>query len=151
MLVDLPDATPSRAITFTTDKTSNDKDFKIIVEKYEVNSKDGVEGDIPCVILKDNPRIKLHFQDLDYNNILPENIISVQADMTNVISDNQNKETVQLQYEFKNGNIIIDPGQMKYVSDSETGEVWYDVSFIVQYHYDGKDYTSITTLTVFDK
>lgn len=151
MVVDLPDETPSRAITFTTDKTNNDKDFKIIVEKYEANSKGGVEGDIPCVILKDKPSIKLHFQDLDYNNILPENIISVQADISNVISDNQNKETVQLQYEYKNGNIIIDPGQIKYVSDPETGEVWYDVSLIVQYQYDGKDYTSITTLTVFDK
>lgn len=151
MLVDLPDATPSRAITFTTDKTSNDEDFENIVEKYETNSKGGVEGDIPCVILKNKPKIKLHFQDLNYNNILPEKIITVQADLTNVISDNQNKEATQIQYEYKNGNIIIDPGQMKYVSDSETGEVWYDVSFIIQYQYDGKEYTSITTLTVFDK
>lgn len=151
MMVDLPDAIPSRAITFTTDKTSNDKDYKKIVENYEDKSKGGVEGDIPCVILKDKPRIKLHFQDLDYNNILPENIISIQADLTNVINDNQNKESTQIQYDYKDGNIIIDPGQINYVSDSETGEVWYDVSFIIRYQYEGKEYTSVTTLTVFDK
>jgi hypothetical protein len=151
MLVDLPDQTPSRAITFTTDKSSNDEGFKRIAEEYEEKSKGSTEGDIPCVVLEDKPKIKFYFQDTDYNNIAPEKILSVRADSTNVISGNQKTESALLRYDFRKCAIIIDPGQIKYDRDKATGEIWYDVSFIVQYRYNGHDYTSVTTLTVFNK
>lgn len=50
MLVDLPDATPSRAITFTTDKKPDENGYERTIEKYKSAALGGVEGDIPCVI-----------------------------------------------------------------------------------------------------
>ena len=105
MLVDLPKATPSRAITFTTEKTSEEKDYENIVEKYEADSKGRVEGDIPCVVLKGRSEISFYFQDLDYTNIEPEEIVEVRADMVNVISDDQHIETTKLQYDYENGKM----------------------------------------------
>lgn len=69
-------------------------ELKADIQKYETDSKGGVEGDIPCVILKDDPEIIFHFQDLDYNNVLPNDIIDVSADLKNVISDNQEMKSV---------------------------------------------------------
>ena len=151
MLVDLPDSTPSRAITFTTDKASSDNNYEADIQKYEIDSKGGVEGDIPCVILKDNPEIIFHFQDLDYNNVLPNDIIDVSVDLKNIISDNQETKSVHLKYRYNNGKIVIDPSKIDYDSDEETGEIWYDVSFIVKYEHQGKEYTSVTTITVFNE
>lgn len=150
MLMDLPDATPSRAITFTTDKPSNDSGYEDIIKKYETDSEGGVEGDIPSVLLHDDPIIRLHFQDLNYNNVIPEKIMNVSADITNVISDSNNKETIQLTYEYDDGCVTIDPTQMNYKSDKETGEVWYTVSIVVRYEVESVEYTSVTALTVFD-
>lgn len=150
MLMDLPDATPSRAITFTTDKPSNDSGYEDIIKKYETDSEGGVEGDIPSVLLHDDPIIRLHFQDLNYNNVIPEKIMNVSADITNVISDSNNKETIQLTYEYDDGCVTIDPTQMNYKSDKEKGEVWYTVSIVVRYEVESIEYTSVTALTVFD-
>lgn len=151
MLVDLPDATPSRAITFTTDKTSGDNGYGRLIEKYEDDSKGGVEGDIPCVLLKEDPAIKLYFQDLDYINISPEKIIGVEAGLTNVISDNQKTERIRLEYEYKEGRVIINPKQIDYAVDEETGEIWYNVSIVVKYVLQGREYTSVTTVTILNK
>lgn len=151
MLVNLPDSAPSRAITFTADIPKNEKKFKDLVEKYEEASKGRVEGDIPCVILKNRPKITFYFQDLDYKNISPEKILSVRADAKNVLSDHPSTKTSSLEYDFKNREIRIDPAQIEYDRDEDTGEIWYDVSFVIQYRYNGSDYTSVTTLTVMNK
>ena len=151
MLVDLPEATPSRAITYTTDRKHDDSGYVSALEKYEEKSKGGVEGDIPSIILKNDPVIRIHFQDLDYNDISPEQITNVTASITNVISDSQDKKHVNLDYDYKDGYIAIDPGQIDYAKDEETGEIWSNISIIVTYVSAGKEYTSITTLTVFDK
>ena len=150
MLVDLPDATPSRAITFTTDKTNDDSSYERTLEKYKTNVLGGVEGDIPCVILEDNPKIALRFQDLYYNNLFPNDIKKVSADLINVLSDYENKVTVDLKYIVENGNIIIDPVQINYDKGTQNGEVWYKMSIVVEYVYDGQTYTSVTAVTVFD-
>ena len=146
MLVDLPDATPSRAITFTTDKTNKDSGYEHMIEKYKNNVQGDVEGDIPCVILEDNPKIVLRFQDLYYNNLSPDDIKKVSADLTNVISDYENKVTVDLKYIVENGNIIIDPSQIIH----DKGDVWYNMSIVVEYVHDGQAYTSVTAVTIFD-
>ncbi|MDD5921829.1 MAG: helix-turn-helix transcriptional regulator [Eubacteriales bacterium] len=148
MLVNLPDSAPARAITFTSNTPKNDKEFKDLVEKYESASKGRVEGDIPCIILNDKPKITFYFQNLDYRNISPKKILSVRADSKNVLSDHPSTKTSALKYNFKNGEIIIDPAQIKYDRDEGTGEIWYDVSFVIRYRYNGSDYTSVTTLTV---
>lgn len=151
MLVDLKDATPSRAITFTTDKTSDSNGYESMIKKYIAASRGKVEGDIPCIVLEDNPEIVLHFQDLNYNNIVPKTVIGVNSEFTNVISDKQDTEFCQLKYECKDGDVIIDLSQFDYNKDEESGEIWYDAGIVIKYEYDGLEYTSVTTLTVFNK
>lgn len=150
MLVDLPDATPSRAITFTTAKTNDDSSYERTIEKYKINVLGGVEGDIPCIILKDKPKITLRFQDLYYNNLSPNDIKKVSADLINVMNDYENKVTVDLKYTVENGTIILDPTQINDAKKEENGEVWYKMSIVAEYVHDGQTYTSVTALTVFD-
>ena len=149
MLVDLTDATPSRAITFTTDKANDDSSYARTIEKYKIHALGGVEGDIPCLILEDNPKIVLRFQDLYYNNLVLDDIKRVSADLTNVISDYENKITVDLKYIVENSNIIIDPGQINYDKEEGNGEVWHNIAIVVEYVHNGQAYTSVTALNVF--
>lgn len=79
----------------------------------------------------------LRFQDLDYNNLYPDVITNVNADLTNVISDHENTVNTNLTYSFQDGNIIVDPSQVKYDKDEETGEIWYNISLTVEYQYEG--------------
>ena len=151
MLVDLPDSTPSRAITFTTDKTNDDKSYDRTIETYRNRALGGVEGDIPCVKLKENQKITLRFQDLDYNNLFPDDIKNVRADLTNVISDNEDTVSTDIEYSVRDGGIRVDPAQIRYEEDEETGEIWYNMALTVEYQYEGEDYTSVTAVTVFDK
>lgn len=148
MLVDLPDATPSRAITFTTDKTNDDSSYERTIEKYKTNALGSIEGDTPCVILEDNPKIALRFQDLHYNNLFPDDIKKVSADLTNVLSNYENKVTVDLKYIIENGKIIIDPGHINYDKEKKAGEAWYKMSIVVEFVHDGQAYTSVTAVTV---
>lgn len=151
MLVDLPDSTLSRAITFTTDKTNDDKSYDRTIETYRNSALGGVEGDIPCVKLKENQKITLRFQDLDYNNLFPDDIKNVRADLTNVISDNEDTVSTDIEYSVRDGGIRVDPAQIRYEEDEETGEIWYNMALTVEYQYEGEDYTSVTAVTVFDK
>ena len=151
MLVDLPDSTPSRAITFTTDKTNDDKSYDRTIETYRNSALGGVEGDIPCVKLKENQKITLRFKDLDYNNLFPDDIKNVRADLTNVISDNEDTVSTDIEYSVRDGGIRVDPAQIRYEEDEETGEIWYNMALTVEYQYEGEDYTSVTAVTVFDK
>lgn len=150
MWVDLENATPSRAITYTTDKNRNYGSYKSTVEKYKSSALGGVEGDIPAVILKDSKKIVLHFQDLQYNNVTPDDIIGVSCDLYDVTSNEQKSIKHDLKYYYKNGKIVIilDPKMFK---ANEDGEVWYTMIIVAEYKYKGKEYTSVTALTVFDK
>ena len=56
MLVDLKDATPSRAITYTTDKNPGHDSYKKTVKDYKTSALGRVEGDIPAVILKNRKK-----------------------------------------------------------------------------------------------
>lgn len=147
MLVDLPNATPSRAITFTTGKTKDDSSRAI--EAYKRKAMGRMEGDAPCVKLESSPKITLRFQDLYCNDLSPDDIKEVSADLTNVFSDDPNKVTVDLTYIVENGNIIIDPGQINY-DKGKNGDVWYHISLVAEYVHDAKSYTSVTAVTVID-
>ncbi len=150
-MIDLPEATPSRAITYTTDMKSDNSGYTREIEKYEKKTRGGVEGDIPGIILKNDPVIRIHFQDQNYNDIAPEQIVNVDADITNIISDSQNKKHADLKYDYRDGYLVIGPGQIDYAMEDESGEIWSDVSIVVVYVSAGREYTSVTTLTVLDK
>ena len=87
---------------------------------------------------------------MQYNNIIPNDIINVSCDLYDVTAIEQKPMRYDLQYDYKNGNIVIslDPKMFK---ANEDEEVWYNIIIVVEYKYKGKEYTGVTALTVFDK
>ena len=55
------------------------------------------------------------------------------------------KKPKALKYIVENGNIIIDPSQIIH----DKGEVWYNMSIVVEYVHDGQAYSSVTAVTIF--
>lgn len=146
MLVDLPTSKPSRAITYTTYKSSyNDDETKIAEYKSFVSKR--VEGDIPCASIEDDRYITLHFQDLQYNDIYPERVKSLTCDLVDVTSEDRTPAKYSLQYNYKDGEILIEinPRMFKV---NDRGEIWYTMVIMTEYEYNGESYSSFTALTV---
>ncbi|MDO5037497.1 MAG: hypothetical protein Q4E37_04250 [Tissierellia bacterium] len=151
MWVDLPGATPSRAISLTTDEDPQDPGYEAKIQDKKDQALGRVEGDIPPVKLAEDPRIVLHFQDLYYNNISPDEIKRVEADLRDVLADQDRGVSKEVDYQLKEGALVIDPGQFDYERHTDPGEIWYELVLTVVYTYQGQDYTSVTALLVFDQ
>ncbi|MEG0729588.1 MAG: helix-turn-helix transcriptional regulator [Anaerovoracaceae bacterium] len=151
MYVELPDATFSRAITYTTDQNRKSDDFNSKIENFKESASGKIEGDIPRVNIKENDEIILHFQDSYYNNLDITKVSDVSADLYDVTAEKQVGVTRQLKYQKRNGNLIIklDPDIFK--SNDVSGEVWYRVPITTKFSYKGKAYTSVTALNVLDR
>lgn len=148
MLMNLPNATLSRAITYTIANT--EKDFSKKIEKYKREVLGGVEGDIPHIILNDSAYLTLHFQDLQYIDISPNEIRSVSCELVDVTSIDQNIVKHSLEHSYEAGNISIKLKPEMFPAN-DSGEVWYKMVITTEYGYKGKVYTGITAVIVLDK
>lgn len=68
MLVNLPNAAPSRAITYTFEAEERREKLQKILDQAKREVLGRIEGDIPAVFINENPEVKLYFQDIDYCN-----------------------------------------------------------------------------------
>lgn len=148
MSVNLPNSTPSRAITYTT--ANDEKDFNNKMEKYKREVLGGVEGDIPSIILNDSAKLALHFQNLQYVDISPSEIRNVSCELVDVTSNDQNIVKHNLEYNYENGNISLKL-QPEMFPANDHGEIWYKMVITTEYVYKGKVYTSVTAAIVLDK
>ncbi len=93
----------------------------------------------------------MRFQDLNYDNIAVSDVKGISAELKNVLSDDENKEKVNMKYSVKDGMIILDPAQFRYEKEVGTKEILYNMSITVEYQYKGEKYISLTAINIFDK
>ncbi|MDO5301997.1 MAG: hypothetical protein Q4E76_05825 [Tissierellia bacterium] len=151
MLVDLPHATPSRAITFTTARTPGEKGYEAKLSKYRERALGRVEGDIPSLQLSEDAQVILRFQDLHHNNISPERVEGVEAQWVDVLSEEEKPTHVPASYTLAEGAIVLDAAQFPYQRHGEEGKIWTKLILTADYQYQGEDYTSVTAVLILDK
>lgn len=147
MLVNLPDSEPSRAITYTLEVDDDTERYQKKLNKLRKLVLGRIEGDIPAVFTNENSEVTLYFQDVIYQNVRPEKIISVKAELENVVSSDEYEKI--LNYSFENGKIRFHfaPDFVVYSKDEID---WYNCVIIVEYMMDSKKYNSITAFTVIE-
>lgn len=159
MLVNIDGQSPSRAITYTIEKTKDDEEYKKRLENLKEQALGRIEGDMPCVYLKYEPVITLHFQDLAYYDIKPSNIKSVTCDLYDKYSGKPRKKYVKkdipLEYTYADGNVSIKTDTKLFAKNMESMEseyeLWYEMNICIIYEYGGKEYASVTAMSVCEK
>lgn len=151
MVINTSHASPSRAITCTTELSPEDSKYQDTINKYKGAVLGSVEGDIPAVYLDGSPTLIFHFQDLLYNDIKPENVLDVSAEIYDIYSDNEKPFTKKLDHELDDGNVkvVIDPELSQDQNDED--DIWWRCIITIKYSYKGKIYTGVTAVEVFGK
>lgn len=149
MLVSLQNSSPSRAITYTTDLRNDDKNYLSTIDKYRKKVLGRVEGDIPAVFLDSDSNVTLHFQNRHSIDIKPEQILNVTVQIYDKNSDTTNEISKDVSYELE-GNDICVMLSPQWFHSTDNNEFFYECIITVEYQYDGKNYTSVTAVNVFN-
>lgn len=147
MLVNLPGATPSRAITRTFDADAFERMSERERRNWELEVLGQMEGDIPAAFMAEHPAIQLIFQDeSEYSN----EKIEENAKITSRIYNLDTEETTEKQVAgtYKDGGIYFDL-EPDFVVFHEDLDDWYHCLLTVEYTIKGKDYISLTAVSIF--
>ncbi len=147
MLVNLPGATPSRAITKTFDLDAFERMSERERGARELEVLGQMEGDIPAVFMDQHPAVQLVFQDeSDYFNERIQGNAKVTAKLYNLHTEETTEKQVAATY--KNGGIYfaLEPD---FVVFHEDPDEWYHCLLTVEYAIKGKEYVSLTAFSIF--
>lgn len=149
MLVNLPGATPSRAIT----RTFGADAFRRMSERErgtrELEVLGQMEGDVPAVFMAEHPAIQLMFQDeSEYSNEEVERNVKLTAKLYHLDTEETTEKQVAVIY--KNGGIYFDL-EPDFVVFHEELDDWYHCLLTVEYTIKGKDYVSLTAFSIFQE